>query len=180
MPEVERAIGPIPLAEYDTPGSPDFAKTILPHLRKKANTILLANHGAVAYDKSLEKAHFHLETLDMYCDILLLSKQVGNIRQLSEDKVRELLQFKKKLGIDDPRNDGETTKCALAGSDDFLRGFSQKSIPQHTPDANGHGRGNGIAGATTQAGQPQPTAQTMRSSAGSVSQSGLGSSSSTA
>ncbi len=180
MPEVEISIGQVPLAEYDTPGSVDLPKTILPHLRNKANTILLANHGVVTCDKSLKKAHFHLETLDMYCDILLLSKQVGNIRQISEPKVRELLQFKKKLGIDDPRIDGDMAACALSGSDDFLRGFSQRPIPQHTPDANGHGRGNGIAGATTQAGQPQPVSQTVQSSAGSVSPSGLGSSSSTA
>ncbi len=180
LPEVEIFIGQVPLADYDTPGSPDFAKTILPHLRNKANTILLANHGAVACDKSLEKAHFHLETLDMYCDILLLSKQVGNIRQLSEEKVRELLKIKQSLGIDDPRSEGEADKCTLAGSDEFLRGFSQKSIPQHTPDANGHGRGNGIAGAPSQAGQPQPVAQPMQSPAGSNGPSGLGSSSSTA
>ena len=47
LPEVEIFIGQVPLADYDTPGSKSFAETILPHLRNKANTILLANHGAV-------------------------------------------------------------------------------------------------------------------------------------
>jgi L-fuculose-phosphate aldolase len=155
LPEVEILIGRVPIAEYDTPGGKDFAETILPHLRNKANTILLANHGAVACDKDLEHAYFHLETLDMYCKILLLSKQIGRVEQIATPKVRELLDIKQRLGIDDERFDGGEC-CTLAGSDEFLRGFSTHAIAQHTVDADGHGRGSGIAGAPSQAGQEQP------------------------
>jgi len=154
LPEVEIFIGQVPLADYDTPGSKDFAETILPHLRNKANTILLANHGAVACDSSLEQAYFHLETLDMYCRILLLSKEIGNVRQLSPEKMQELLALKKNMGIADARMDGDA--CVICGSDEFLRGFSTRAIPQHTADANGHGRGYGIAGQPSQNGEPQP------------------------
>jgi len=156
LPEVEIFLGQIPLAAYDTPGSKDFAQTILPHLRNKANTILLANHGAVTCDKSLEQAYFHLETVDMYCKILLLSKQVGNVRQLSGQKVGELLEIKKRLGIEDARLAGAVA-CEVNGYDDFLRGFSTKCIPGHTPSANGSGRGSGIGGLPSQCGQPQPS-----------------------
>ncbi len=157
LPEVEIFIGQVPLADYDTPGSKDFAETILPHLRNKANTILLANHGAVACDKSLEHAYFHLETLDMYCRILLLSREIGSIRQLPDQKVRELLEIKKKMGISDPRLSGEV--ATLAGSDDFLRGFSTTPIAQHQATANGHGRGAGIDGLPSEKGQAQPMPQ---------------------
>ncbi len=156
LPEVEIFIGRVPIADYDTPGSKDFAETILPHLRNKSNTILLANHGAVACDKVLEQAYFHLETLDMYCKILLLSKQIGRVEQMSDTKVRELLDIKQGLGIEDSRLDGGEC-CTLAGSDDFLRGFSTVPIPQHTVGVDGHGRGNGIAGMPSQNGQPQPS-----------------------
>lgn len=159
LPEVEIFIGQVPLADYDTPGGKDFAETILPHLRNKANTILLANHGAVACDKDLEQSYFHLETLDMYCHILLLAKQVGNVQQLPEQKVNELLDIKKRLGIADPRLNGSEEVCTLAGSDEFLRGFSMVPIPQHSVGADGHGHGNGIADAPSQEGQPQPTPQ---------------------
>jgi L-fuculose-phosphate aldolase len=181
LPEVEIFIGHVPIADYDTPGSKDFAQTILPHLRNKANTILLANHGAVACDKSLEHAYFHLETLDMYCKILLLSKQVGNIRQLPEQKVRELLDIKKRMGIEDPRFESEA--CTLAGSDEFLRGFSTQCIPGHVPDANGHGRGAGIEGLPSQCGLPQPaTARSLPAvvAGRKIEPGGLGSSSQTA
>jgi len=155
LPEVEVLLGHVPIAEYDTPGSQAFARTILPHLRNQANTILLANHGAVACDKDLEQAYFHLETLDTYCRILLLSKQVGHVRQLPEDKMQELMEIKKKAGLTDPRLAGGEF-CALPGGDEFLRGFSTCAIPQHAAGADGHGRGGGIAGLPSQAGEPQP------------------------
>ncbi len=156
LPEVEIFIGQIPLAEYETPGSKNFAETVLPHLKNKANTILLANHGAVACDKDLLHAYFHLETLDMYCKILLLSKQVGNINRLPGQKVKELLDIKSSLGIEDPRHECETEQCILAGSDDFMKGFSSTPIPQHTAGPDGHGRGLGIEGEPSQKDEPQP------------------------
>lgn len=191
LPEVEIFIGQVPIADYDTPGSKNFAETILPHLKNNANTIILANHGVVTCDKDLQQAYFHIETLDMYCNILLLSKQVGNIRSLPETKVRELLDIKEGMGISDPRleclraNESNPEACVLAGSDEFLRGFSTVAIPQHTPDADGHGHGNGIAGAPSQAGQPQPTPVSAGPFPATVadrkipSQTGLGSSSET-
>ncbi|HOD80777.1 MAG: Methylthioribulose-1-phosphate dehydratase [Planctomycetes bacterium ADurb.Bin126] len=154
LPEVEIWIGHIPIAPYETPGGKQFAETILPHLRNKANTILLANHGAVSFGDTVEHAYFHLETIDMYCQILLLAKQIGKIQLISDPKVRELLEIKKKIGNQDPRLDCET--CSLAGSDEFLRGFSTHPIPQHTVGPDGHGRGNGIAGMPSQCNEPQP------------------------
>jgi L-fuculose-phosphate aldolase len=169
LPEVEIFIGQVPLAPYDTPGSKDFAETILPHLRNKANTILLANHGAVTCDKSLMQAYFHLEILDQYCRILLLGRDIGQIRQLPEGKVQDLLKIKQRLGFDDPRLSAAGEPCRLGGSDDFLRGFSQQAIPQHQAQANGAGRGRGIADSPSQAGQPQPvTAGTIAKAASAI------------
>lgn len=156
LPEVEIFIGQVPLADYETPGSKNFAETVLPHLKNKANTILLANHGAVACDKSLLQAYFHLETLDMYCKILLLSKQVGNINRLPVPKIKELLDIKSNMGIEDPRLECTTEQCILAGSDEFMKGFSSSPIPQHSAGPDGHGRGLGIEGEPSQKGEPQP------------------------
>jgi L-fuculose-phosphate aldolase len=103
LPEVETLLGRVPLSEYATPGTPGVARSIVPHLRQGANTILLASHGPVAFDKDLERAYFHLETLDTYCRILVLAKQVGEPRRLSAAEMRELLEAKKKAGLADPR-----------------------------------------------------------------------------
>ena len=101
------------------------------------------------------------------------------MRQLPEGKVQELLAIKKRLGLDDPRLDGGQV-AALAGSDEFLKGFSSRAIPQHTAQANGRGRGSGIAGSPSQAGQPQPLPQVPATVAGRKLDAHLGSSSATA
>ncbi len=160
LPEVEIMIGQIPLAKYDTPGSKDFAETILPHLRNKANTILLANHGVVCCGKELERTYYQLEELEAYCRTLLIAKQIGSIQQFSMDEVGELMALKKQMGIPDPRleclTESDADDCKLCGSDEFLRGFSTRPIAGHTPAPDGHGRGDGIAGLPSQTGQPQP------------------------
>jgi len=51
---------------------------------------------------------------------------------------------------------GKPLSTALVGSDDLPGAFSRRPVPQHNPGPDGHGRGNGIAGAAPQAGQPQP------------------------
>lgn len=103
LPEVELFIGPVPIAEYATPGTRELAEKLIPHLRNKVSTILLANHGAVAWDVDLEQAYFHIETLEMYCKILILSSRVGTAHRLSESDIRKLLEIKKSMGIADPR-----------------------------------------------------------------------------
>lgn len=107
LPEAEIFLGPVPLATYGTPGQQELADSILPHLRNKANTILLANHGVVSCDKTLEQAYFHLETVDAYCRILMLAGQLGKVNTLPDEKIRRLLEIKRGLGIADPRLDDD-------------------------------------------------------------------------
>jgi L-fuculose-phosphate aldolase len=106
LPEVEVLLGEVPVAAYDTPGTKSFAQNLRPHLKQTVNTILLSNHGVVAFDQTLEKAYFHLETLEMYCRILLIGMQIGNIRPLGELKMRELLESKRRMGLADDRCGG--------------------------------------------------------------------------
>jgi L-fuculose-phosphate aldolase len=103
LPEAEIFLGPVPLADYGCPGRQELAESIIPHLHNKANTILLANHGVVTCDKTLLQAYFHIETVDSYCRIITIARQLGNVNHLSEARIRELLEIKKSLGIDDPR-----------------------------------------------------------------------------
>ena len=87
MPEVEVFLGEVPITKYETPGGKKFAETVLPFVAK-TNTILLANHGAVSYGESPERAFWLTEVLDQYCRILLLTRQLGPLRYLPAEKVR--------------------------------------------------------------------------------------------
>ncbi|GBD35759.1 Methylthioribulose-1-phosphate dehydratase [bacterium HR36] len=102
LPEVEVFIGEVPIAPYETPGGQPFANTIVPYL-SRTNTILLANHGTVTFGPDLEKAYWNTEIIDSYCKILILARQLGRVNYITEEKTRELLTLKQRLGYDDPR-----------------------------------------------------------------------------
>lgn len=126
LPEIEVFMGEVPLAPYETPGGQQFADTVVPFL-KATNTIILTNHGTVSFGKTLEEAYWKTEILDAYCRILILSKQLGGITYLNEQKSRELLDLKQKLGFDDPRFHMED--CDLCGNTAFREGYSEAQVP---------------------------------------------------
>ncbi len=127
LPEIEVFMGEVPVAPYETPGGQDFAATVTPFL-KSTNTIILKNHGTVSFGKTLEEAYWKTEILDAYCRILLLANQMGKVDYLNEQKSRELLDLKKKLGFDDPRFHNED--CDLCGNSAFRDGYKEGEQPQ--------------------------------------------------
>jgi L-fuculose-phosphate aldolase len=103
LPEVELFLGEVPTAPYETPGSKEFAESVLPFVRQ-TNVIILANHGTVSYGESVERAYWWTEILDSYCRVLILSRQLGPIQHLSREQTQELIELKKKWGFTDPRH----------------------------------------------------------------------------
>jgi L-fuculose-phosphate aldolase len=143
LPEVEVFLGEVPIAVYETPGGQKFADTIVPFL-KDCNTIILANHGTVTFGPDLEKAYWNSEIIDAYCKILILARQLGRVNYFSEEKTRELLDLKKRLGYDDVRF--RNPDCAVCGDSSFdesytdfvcqPQAFARDAHP--VPSANGH------------------------------------------
>jgi len=66
--------------------------------------------------------------LDAYCRMLLLSKQLGGPKYFSEDKERELLELKDKLGFADPRNTKEYENCDICSNDVFRDSWSEAGV----------------------------------------------------
>lgn len=116
-PEAEVFLGAVKTAKYVTPGDTRLGESILPYV-KDSNTILLQNHGTVTFDVDLEGAYYKLEIVDAYARILLLAKQIGNIRPLDSAEMKELLDLKLRFGLDEPRlkDGGKSFTC----STDFL------------------------------------------------------------
>lgn len=123
LPEIEVFLGEIPFAPYETPGGQAFADTVLPFLKPGTSCIILTNHGTVSFGKTLEEAYWKTEIVDAYCRILILAKQLGGITYLDEQKSRELLDLKKRLGFDDPRFH---ESCDLCGNSAFRDGYKEE------------------------------------------------------
>src|SRR5215213_6199145 len=119
-PEAEVFLGPVKTAKYVTPGDTRLGDSIKPFV-KGANTILLGNHGVVCYGPDLEDAYYKLEIVDAYARILLLTKQLGSVKPLDPDDMKELLALKSKFGMFDPRTaDGAPPEKMACAGVDFL------------------------------------------------------------
>ena len=107
IPEEEVFVGPVAVTPYETPGTKEFAETVLPFVRKH-NTILLGNHGIVCWADTVTHAEWLVEIVDTYCRTVMLASSLGApLLHISPDKIGDLLEIKKKLGLPDCRFDEE-------------------------------------------------------------------------
>ncbi|HJT33782.1 MAG TPA: class II aldolase/adducin family protein [Pirellulales bacterium] len=134
LPEVEVFLGDVPITKYETPGGQAFADTVLPFVQK-ANVIILANHGTVSYGDSVEHAYWWTEVLDAYCRILLLARDLGRINYLDEQKTRELLDFKTRLGFKDPRLSPGMENCDICANDIFRDSWKHTGVERRAFEA---------------------------------------------
>jgi L-fuculose-phosphate aldolase len=85
-------LGSVPLASYETPGTPELAEALAP-LVADHDAILMANHGVVTYGVDLLNAYMNMETVEHFAKIALVAHQLGRQQTLSEqhvDKLREI------------------------------------------------------------------------------------------
>jgi L-fuculose-phosphate aldolase len=115
IPEFEVFIGKVAISPYETPGTPEFARTVLPFV-KQHNTVLLSNHGIICWADTVTHAEWYAEVLETYCSTLMLASQLGApISFISESKGSDLLAIKKRLGLPDVRFDPSKMKeCQLS------------------------------------------------------------------
>ena len=107
IPEQEVFVGPVALAPYETPGTVEFARTILPFVQDH-NTVLLTNHGVVCWADTVTHAEWYVEVVENYCKTLTIARQLGvPINEIPADKIGGLLAMKQKLGLPDPQLAGE-------------------------------------------------------------------------
>jgi L-fuculose-phosphate aldolase len=141
LPEVEVFLGDVPITRYETPGGQKFADTVLPFV-KKANVMILANHGTVSYGETVERAYWWTEILDAYCRILLLARDLGRVNYLSEGQTRELLELKSRWGFPDARLMPGMESCDLCANDVFRDTWQETGVTRaaFAPPPPAHGR----------------------------------------
>ncbi|MEO8270969.1 MAG: class II aldolase/adducin family protein, partial [Aureliella sp.] len=134
LPEVEVFLGDVPITKYETPGGQAFADTIIPFV-DKCNVMILANHGTVSMGEDVERAYWWTEILDAYCRILMLSKQLGRVNYLDQQKSTELLELKNKWGFADPRLTEEYQNCDICANDIFRTSWAETGVTRKAFDA---------------------------------------------
>lgn len=103
LPEFELFVGETPIAPYETTGTREMGIRVA-ELAKDYNTILLANHGAVAWSHDVENAYFKIEIIETYCRTIMAASQIGNGPNLiSPRHMVDLMRIKQQLEIADRR-----------------------------------------------------------------------------
>ena len=85
-------LGSVPLASYETPGTPELAEALAP-LVVDHDAVLMANHGVVTCGTDLLTAYMNMETVEHFAKIALVTHLLGKQQTLSEqhvDKLREI------------------------------------------------------------------------------------------
>ena len=81
--------GQIPLAEYGMPSSMDLVEKTAKYF-KDYNAVLMANHGFIVGDSTLESAYLKLELAESYAQVVLNTKLLGGAVLLTEKQVQEI------------------------------------------------------------------------------------------
>src|SRR6516165_778262 len=93
--EIVVSLGSVPLASYETPGTPELAQALAPLVREH-DAILMANHGVVTYGASLLEAYMNMETVEHYAKIALVTHLLGQQQPLSDHHVHKLREIRMK------------------------------------------------------------------------------------
>jgi L-fuculose-phosphate aldolase len=89
--EASVILGQIPIAEYGMPSSDELAKSVASYFTNHSS-VLMANHGVVTGGKNLKETYYKLETLELYAEVFLWTKILGNSNELSEENFKKLIE----------------------------------------------------------------------------------------
>jgi L-fuculose-phosphate aldolase len=89
--ELMLTVGAVGLAPYVQPGTEDVGRMVAPLFRSH-DVVLLAHHGAVSLGRTLQDAHFAMESLEHGARMIHLARQLGSVVTLDSaacDALRE-------------------------------------------------------------------------------------------
>jgi len=96
--EVAILLGVVPLAPYAAPGTAELPDSIAP-FAARANAVLLANHGVVAFGEDLRTAALRMELVEHCARVTLLAEMAGGAKLLTRAQVRALVASRGRYGL---------------------------------------------------------------------------------
>lgn len=98
LPEVIITLGPIPLVRYGAPSTDEIPQAVSEYLQNH-DAFLLESHGALTLGSDLFGAYHKMETMEHFATISLAARQLGGEKELSPERVSQLMDIRTKLGI---------------------------------------------------------------------------------
>ncbi|NVN96606.1 MAG: class II aldolase/adducin family protein [Bacteroidetes bacterium] len=92
FPEVILSLGRINICPYATPSTPEVPNSMKSFIAHSW-VLLLQNHGAISFGKSIEEAYFKMEKLEHFAKIMSVANQLGKINKLNEVQLKKLYEI---------------------------------------------------------------------------------------
>jgi L-fuculose-phosphate aldolase len=89
--EMLRLGGPVPVAPYETFGTPQLAETVLDALEGRT-AVLMANHGALTYAAEATAAAELTRLLEWACEVYWRAAAIGTPRALGEEERQAVVE----------------------------------------------------------------------------------------
>ena len=96
--EVILTLGCVPLASYGTPSTNELTDALKPFIPYH-DALMMANHGAVAFAETLEKAFNKLETLEHTAKISVIARSLGNENTIPGTAIEKLFEIRERGGM---------------------------------------------------------------------------------
>ncbi len=93
LPEHVVLLGKVPKVPYARPSTGQVPRSIIPWIRR-TDVLLLDRHGSLTVGSSLAEAFLKLEVLEHAAKVYWAALQVGAVRELPREEVRELLRLR--------------------------------------------------------------------------------------
>ncbi|MGM9521151.1 MAG: class II aldolase/adducin family protein [Oscillospiraceae bacterium] len=88
-------LGDIPVAAYARPGTQEVPDSVAPYV-KDHHGLLLANHGAITWGRTLYSAWYKMEEIEQYAAITMYTRYIlGKQNLLTEDQIGPLAALRK-------------------------------------------------------------------------------------
>lgn len=99
IPEIIVTMGAIPTAPYATPSTYDLPDGLRPFL-SRGDAVIMERHGVVCVGNDLFDAYKKMEMVEHTAKITHAARQLGEVRAIAPEGVQQLLETRKKLGIE--------------------------------------------------------------------------------
>jgi L-fuculose-phosphate aldolase len=97
MSELILALGSVPIAPYQRPGTKAMGEILAPYL-PGSRVMILGRHGAISWGEDLEEAYNGMERLEHTCQILKAAHSLGGITELPPAEIAVLREMREKMG----------------------------------------------------------------------------------
>lgn len=88
-------LGEVPVTKFAAPSTEEVPESIVPFV-KEYNAVLLANHGALTFEKDLLSAYHKMEAVEFYAELLYRSGYAGTPVELTREEKDKILKLVEK------------------------------------------------------------------------------------